>query len=133
MRAGPALSALRRAAALACLAAACAPEPLHLEPATGDADGGQEVRLVGAGFLGHGPVAVYFGMRSARAVVVEDDRHIAVKTPEAEEFGPTDVRVEFADGTALELPQGFTYEQIDGKPLQPIPFRPGATPVPEEE
>lgn len=133
MRAGPALSALRCAALLAGLGAACGPEPLHFEPAVGDADGGQEVRIVGSEFLAHGPVAVYFGLRSARAVVIEDDRRIAVKTPEAEGFGPTDIRVEFADGTVLELPQAFTYEQVDGKPLRPIPFRPGAKPLPEVE
>jgi hypothetical protein len=29
------------------------------------------VRLEGAGFVGHGPLVVYFGLRSARAVVIE--------------------------------------------------------------
>jgi hypothetical protein len=72
-------------------------------------------------------------MGSARAVVIEDDAHIAVKTPEAEEFGPVDVRVEFADGTTHLLPQAFTYVQVAGKPLQPILFKPGATPVPTAE
>lgn len=110
--------------------AACGSKDMHLEPHEGDADGGQLVRLVGEDLLGHGPVLVYFGMRTARAVVVEDDRHIAVKTPEAEAFGPVDVRVEFSDGRVHELPQAFTYVQVGGKPLKPIQFRPGAVPVP---
>lgn len=112
---------------------ACRPAELRVEPAQGDGDGGQLVRLVGAEFLGHGPVVVYFGPRSARAVVIEDDAHIAVKTPEAEAFGPVDVRAEFADGTTLELPAGYTYVQVEGKPLKPILFKPGTTPVPTAE
>lgn len=120
--------------ALACLGLACArPAELHLEPAEGDGDGGQPVRIVGADFLGHGPLVVYFGMRSARAVVIEDDRRISVKTPEAEAFAAVDVRLEFADGTSHTLPQAFTYKQVAGKPLRPVFFKPGATPVPTAE
>lgn len=117
-----------------CAAVACGRDAdLHLEPAVGDGDGGQQVRVVGSDFLGHGPVVVYFGMRSARAVVVEDDAHISVRTPEAEGFEAVDVRLEFADGTSHALPQAFTYMQVEGKPLRPILFRPGATPVPTAE
>ncbi|HEY8378397.1 MAG TPA: IPT/TIG domain-containing protein, partial [Nannocystis sp.] len=123
MRAGLGLFAL--ASLIACRSA-----ELRVEPTQGDSDGGELVRLVGADFLGHGPVVVYFGMRSARAVVIEDDAHIAVKTPEAEAFGPVDVRVEFADGTTHTLPAAYTYVQVDSKPLKPIFFKPGAKPVP---
>lgn len=112
---------------------ACGPADLHVEPASGDGDGGQLVRLVGSDFLGHGPVVVYFGLRSARAVVIEDDVHIAVKTPEAEAFGAVDVRAEFADGTTIELPAAYTYVQFEGKPLKPVFFKPGAVPVPTAE
>lgn len=120
--------------ALACLGLACErPTDLHLEPAEGDGDGGQSVRIVGSDFLGHGPLVVYVGMRSARAVVVEDEQHITVKTPEAEGFGLVDVRLEFADGTSHTLPQAFTYRQVEGKPLRPVFFKPGAAPVPTAE
>jgi len=95
---------------LACVAVACGgPSELRVEPAEGDGDGGQVVRVVGSDFLGHGPAVVYFGMRSARAVVLEDERSISLKTPEAEEFGAVDVRIDFADGTSHALPQAFTY------------------------
>lgn len=111
--------------------AACTPEGLRLDPVEGDADGGQLVRIAGAGLLDHGPAVVYFGPRAAKAVVLEDDRHIAVKTPEAEGFGAVDVRIEFADGRVEVLPGAYTYVQIGGKPLRPIMFRPGEAPVPE--
>ncbi|MBZ5713178.1 IPT/TIG domain-containing protein [Nannocystis pusilla] len=116
---------------LACVVAACGgPTELRVEPAEGDGDGGQVVRVVGSDFLGHGPAVVYFGMRSARAVVLEDAHHISVKTPEAEEFAAVDVRIDFADGTSHTLPQAFTYKQVAGKPLRPVLFKPGALPVP---
>lgn len=84
-------------------------------PATGDVAGGAQVRLAGAGFVDRGPAVVYFGMRSARAVVIVDDRLITVVTPEAEAIGPTDLRLDFADGTSFTLPQAFDYTSVDGK------------------
>jgi len=111
--------------------AACAPEGLRLDPIEGDADGGQRVRIAGTGMMEHGPAVVYFGMRAAKAVVLEDDRHIAAKTPEAEAFGAVDVRVEFADGRVELLPAAYTYLQIGGKPLRRPMFQPGEAPAPE--
>ncbi|MBL9104310.1 MAG: hypothetical protein JNL82_25415 [Myxococcales bacterium] len=125
---------MRRLLALSVLLA-CSPAAPRLDgvaPLAGDADGGTAVILRGAGFLERGPLVVYFGMRSARAVVVESDRRISVITPEAEAVGPTDLRVEFADGTVFDLPQAFEYTSADGI-LQPIPFVPGRTPVPTAE
>lgn len=115
MRAGLAFCA---AAALAAFVA-CAPKDMSIQPREGEGDGGQRVVLTGAGLLGHGPAVVYVGPRAAKAVVLEDDNHLSFKTPEAEAFGAADVRVEFADGTVRELPQAFTYVQVDGKPLKP--------------
>jgi len=112
--------------------AGCGAEALRLDaitPLTGDGGGGTTVRLTGAGFVGRGPVVVYFGMRSARAVVIVDDRLISVVTPEAEALGPTDLKVVFTDGSELTLPQGYSYTSADGQ-LKPIPFMPGR-PVPD--
>ena len=122
MRAGLAFSAV-----LAALVA-CAPKDMSIQPREGDGDGGQLVRLTGAGFLGHGPAVVHVGPRAAKAVVIEDDAHLSFKTPEAEAFGVVDVRLEFADGTAHTLPGAYTYVQIDGKPLKDNPFRPAPAP-----
>ena len=114
------------------LVAACAPEAPRLDavrPHSGDAAGGAQVRLEGAGFIGRGPAVVYIGMRSARAVVIVDDRLITVVAPEAEALGPADLRLDFADGTSLARPSAYDYTAVDGK-LRPIPFVPGATPLP---
>ena len=123
------MSALRVPACLLAAALACAPEAPRLDairPASGDADGGTRVRIEGAGFVGHGPAVVYLGMRSARAVVIVDDRLITITTPEAEAIGPADLRLEFADGTRFERPRAFDYTSADGV-LRPIPFVPGRT------
>ncbi len=114
---------------------ACAPQAPRLDgvdPQTGDAAGGAALRIEGAGFVGHGPAVVYLGMRSARSVVIVDDRLITVVTPEAEALGPADLRLEFADGTRFDRPQAYDYTSADGT-LTPIPFVPGATPVPTAE
>lgn len=108
----------------------CGPETpriVAVAPLVGDSGGGTTVRFTGASFGDHGPVVVYFGMRSARAVVIVDDRLITVVSPEAEALGPTDLKVVFADGTELELPQSYSYTSADGK-LKPIPFMPGRPP-----
>jgi hypothetical protein len=128
------LADVRRLTLLSALLA-CGPAEPRLDairPAEGDADGGTQVRLAGAGFLERGPLVVYFGMRSARAVVIESDRLITVTTPEAEAIGDADVRVQFADGTVLEQPAGFRYTSETGV-LKPIPFVPGRAPVPTAE
>jgi hypothetical protein len=129
------MSAFRVSWLLLAAALACGPQAPRLDavrPLTGDAKGGAPVHLEGAGFVGRGPAVVYFGMRSARAVVIVDDRLITVVTPEAEALGATDVRVEFADGTALARPQGYDYTSPDGT-LTPILFVPGKVPVPTAE
>ncbi len=107
-----------------------APRIDEIAPLAGDGGGGTTVRLGGAGFVGHGPLVVYFGLRSARAVVIVDDRLITVVTPEAEALGPTEVKVVFADGTELIPTQRYDYTSVDGT-LKPIPFMPGRPP-PEE-
>jgi hypothetical protein len=129
------MSAFRVPACLLAAVLACAPEAPRLDairPAAGDADGGTRVRIEGAGFVGHGPAVVYLGMRSARAVVIVDDRLITITTPEAEAVGPADLRLEFADGTLFERPQAFNYTSAAGV-LKPIPYVPGRTPVPTAE
>ncbi len=108
----------------------CGPETprvVAVAPLVGDSGGGTTVRFSGAGFVDHGPVVVYFGMRSARAVVIVDDRLITVVSPEAEALGPTDLKVVYGDGTEIELPHSYSYTSEDGK-LKPIPFMPGRPP-----
>jgi len=126
------MSVFRVLAPLLAAILACAPSAPRLDairPTKGDAAGGTRLRLEGAGFIGHGPIVVHLGMRSARAVVIVDDRLITVTTPEGEALGPVDLRLEFADGTLFERPQAFDYTSVDGK-LPPIPFVPGRPPVP---
>jgi hypothetical protein len=115
---------LRRSAvalvAGAWLLAGCGSErPLGLAPAQGGQAGGQAVRVEGEGFLGRGPLSVYFGVRAAKAVVIESPRLVTVLTPQTETPGTVDVTLRFGDGTELVLPQAYTYEEQPGIVLRP--------------
>lgn len=98
----------------------CAAEhPLTLAPPRGGQVGGQEVRISGEGLSGHGPVSVYFGVRAAKAVVIESPWLITVLTPQSEEPGTVDVTLRFGDGTQHLLPQAYTFDEQPGIVLRP--------------
>lgn len=97
-----------------------AEHPLRLAPARGGQGGGQAVRIEGEGFTEHGPVSVYFGNLSAKAIVIHGPWLITVLAPQHEEAGPVDVVLRFGDGTELTLPQAFTYDEQPGIVLQPV-------------
>lgn len=100
--------------------AACSAErPLSLTPPRGGQVGGQAVHIEGEGFLGRGPLSVYFGVRAAKAVVIESPWLVDVLTPQAETPGTVDVTLRFGDGTELLLPQAYTYDEQPGVVLRP--------------
>jgi len=104
----------------AALVAGCSAErPLSLAPVRGGQAGGQPVRIEGEGFLGRGPLSVYFGVRAAKAVVIESPSLVTVLTPQTEEPGIVDVTLRFGDGTEAVLPQAYTYDEQPGVVLQP--------------
>lgn len=103
------------------LAVGCGAEhPLALAPARGGQVGGQAIRIEGDGFLGHGPLSVYFGVRAAKAVVIESQWLVTVLTPQSEEPDTVDVTLRFGDGTELVLPQAYTFDEQPGVVLRPI-------------
>jgi hypothetical protein len=89
------------------------PSGFDIDPATGRARGGDTVRLEGRGFLGHGPPVVYFGSQAALAVVIESDRLITVKTPEAEQGAEVEVRLEFPDGDVRTASRAYAFARAD--------------------
>ena len=106
--------------ASAWLVAGCETErPLSLAPARGGQAGGQAIRIEGEGFLGRGPLSVYFGPRAAKAVVIESPWLVTVLTPQSEEPGTVDVTLRFGDGTEAVLPQAYTYDAQPGVVLRP--------------
>lgn len=101
-------------------AGSCAVEhPLSLTPHRGGQVGGQAVRIEGEGFTARGPVSVYFGVRAAKAVVIESPWLITVLTPQQDEAGTVDVQLRFGDGTEHTLPQAFSYDAQSGIVLRP--------------
>jgi hypothetical protein len=99
------------------LLAACGAEP-GVVPGRGRVGGGEPVRITGEGFDDHGPMDVYFGMRAAKAVVVESGTLIRAVTPQADAPGVVDVSIRFADGTVIDHPAAFEYDE-QGLVLRP--------------
>jgi hypothetical protein len=93
--------------------------PLALSPPRGGQSGGQAIRIEGEDFCDHGPVSVYFGVRSAKGVVVQSPWLITAITPQTEQPGTVDVLLRFGDGTELTVPQAFTYSEQPGIVLRP--------------
>ncbi|MBX7083989.1 MAG: hypothetical protein K1X88_32575 [Nannocystaceae bacterium] len=100
-----------RSGVLAVLVLVACGEGPQVSPAQGRVAGGDALRLVGDGFVGHGPPVVFIGPRAAKGVVIESDRVLRFVTPEGEAAGPVDIHVEFLDGTTRDFPQAFTYEE----------------------
>ncbi|MEZ4384599.1 MAG: IPT/TIG domain-containing protein [Nannocystaceae bacterium] len=103
------LSALLLAVGVGC----GAPAPA-VSPATGAFAGGTPLRIVGEGFATRGPLVVYVCQRSAKALVVESDELIRVKTPPADAAGTCDVRLRFASGEEIVLSSAFSYDEPTG-------------------
>lgn len=102
---------------------ACAPDPtLRVTPDRGPRSGGEAIRIEGDGFADRGPPVVYVGNLAAKAVVVESRWLVTAVTPAAEsEVQAVDVQVAFRDGTIVEIPNAFTYEDDGGLVLRPAP------------
>lgn len=99
---------------------ACAADPVpRVTPTRGRQSGGDPIRIEGRGFLGHGPPIVYLGNRAAKAVVVESGSLITARTPQSDDPTPVDVKVVFGDGTTVDIPEAFTYDQQEGVVLRP--------------
>ena len=106
-------------AAVGLVAACAAGHPLTLSPPRGGQVGGEAVRIEGEGFTGRGPVAVYFGDNSAKAIVIESPWLITVLTPQSEDPGTVDVLLRFGDGTERTLPEAYVYDEQSGIVLRP--------------
>lgn len=99
---------------------ACAAEhPLQLSPERGSQAGGEAVRISGEDFVGHGPVAVYFGPRAAKAIVIESAWLITVLTPQTDNPGTVDVLLRFGDGEERTLTEAYQYDEQQGIILRP--------------
>ncbi|GEM_PF-6818935 len=80
----------------------------RISPASGRRTGGEPIRIEGRGFSSHGAAVVYLGEEPAKAVVIESDRLMVVRSPESHEVGVVDVTVELDDGTSYTSPAAFT-------------------------
>jgi hypothetical protein len=81
----------------------------NTEPAQGTTAGGEEITINGGGFVsGKTQASVTFGRKKAEHVMIVSPTKIKVITP-ANEKGPVDVKVDFDDGQAFKIANGFRY------------------------
>ena len=80
-----------------------------VEPPQGTTAGGDEITIVGSGFVpGKTQAEVKFGRKKAESVMVASATKLRVVTP-SNEKGPVDVQVIFDDGSAFKVPNAFRY------------------------
>ncbi|MFV8756514.1 hypothetical protein ACNOYE_38710 [Nannocystaceae bacterium ST9] len=84
----------------------------QVDPQIAAARGGEQVRIRGDDFAGHGGVVVSFGELPGHAAVIESERTIHVITPSvpAELRGqPLTIGLRFADGTQRVLDEHIVF------------------------
>ena len=80
-----------------------------IEPPQGTTAGGEEVTIMGGGFLpGKTQAEVRFGRKKSEVVTIASTGKIKVVTPVGDK-GPVDVTIAFDDGRAFKLSNGFRY------------------------
>lgn len=87
-----------------------------VEPPQGTTAGGDEISIVGSGFIpGKTQAEVKFGRKKAEHVQIASPTKIRVVTPPNDK-GRVDVQVMFDDGSGFKVANGFTYvEPSDGE------------------
>jgi hypothetical protein len=80
-----------------------------IEPPQGTTAGGDEISIVGSGFVpGKTQAEVKFGRRKCENVTIASNGKIRVVTPPNDK-GPVDVQVMFDDGATFKIANGFRY------------------------
>jgi hypothetical protein len=80
-----------------------------VEPPQGTTAGGDEISIVGGGFVpGKTQAEVKFGRRKCETVTIASNSKIRVVTPPNDK-GPVDVQVMFDDGATFKIANGFRY------------------------
>ena len=98
-------------ALLGASSAACQPSALAVTPSEGAFRGGDQLRISGQGFAGRGPLVVYVCQRSAKAIVIENDRLIRIRTPRADVAGSCELTLHFAGDEDIVVKDAFTYRE----------------------
>lgn len=80
-----------------------------VEPAQGTTAGGDQVAIVGDGFVpGKTQAEVIFGHKKSETVAIASATKISAVAPPGEK-GPVDITVNFDDGKTFKIPNGFRY------------------------
>jgi len=97
------------ALSLACPQSGAQVKVEKVEPPQGTTAGGEEVTITGDGFVpGKTQAEVLFGHKRSDTVAIASTTKIRVVTPPGEK-GPIDISVNFDDGKAFKIQNGFRY------------------------
>jgi hypothetical protein len=87
------------------------PRVESVEPTEGTTAGGEQISILGGGFVpGKTQAEVRFGRKKAPVVTIAATNRILVVTPPGDE-GPVDITVSLDDGTEFKIPIGFRYRR----------------------
>jgi hypothetical protein len=113
------------------LGAACSEDKVlkvtALDPAEGDAEGGQYVTVKGNRFQKDGArsVRVYFGGVRGTTIGIDSDSELTVQAPSGKAGSVVDVEFHFEPGGYLKMEKGFRYtETTTGPTLDGIGKKP---------
>ena len=84
------------------------PRVESVDPTRGTTAGGDEISILGGGFLPGTGAEVRIGRKASPAVTIVSTNRISVVTPPGSE-GQADVTVMFEDGSVFKIPNGFRY------------------------
>jgi hypothetical protein len=91
-----------------------------VDPTQGATAGGEEISILGGGFVpGKTLAEVRFGRKQSPAVTIASTNRILVVTPPGDK-GPVDITIDFDDGQVFKIPQAFRYvEPSEGETILP--------------
>jgi hypothetical protein len=85
------------------------PRVQSVEPTQGTTAGGEEISILGGGFIpGKTQAEVRFGRKQAPTATVASTNRIRVVTPPGD-AGPVDIMVMFDDGSVFRIQRAFRY------------------------
>lgn len=91
-----------------------------VDPTHGTTAGGEEISILGGGFLpGKTEAEVRFGRKASPAVRIESTNRIRAVTPPGDE-GPVDITVMLDDGSVFRIQGAFRYvHPSEGESIRP--------------
>ena len=102
-------------------------EILSIDPPNGAMQGEQPVKIGGRNFRTDIGYTVFFGVKRASRVTIQDDQTLVVLTPQYQQEGPVDIMIRADNGEAFRIHEGYEYQNVGGGIVQQLGDGPAKT------